>query len=183
MTLPALATICSRCQKCSLADSRKKVVFGGGDADADILIVGDVPALHEGALGRPFFGRSGTFLDEMLELIDLNRHENIYITNVIKCPLPKNRSPLHTEQRACLPYLHQQIDLIAPKFILCLGQIPATLLIDPNFSMEDSQGIWFGRDDIQITALHHPTTLLQSPQLRVKTFESLKSIRHQLAHI
>ena len=136
---------CLSCQKCGLAETRHHVVFGTGPRDAEVMCIGEGPGEHEDLQGLPFVGRGGQLLDEMLELIDLSRDKNVYIANMVKCRPPHNRDPLNTEQDACIGYLRNQVALIRPKIIICLGRISAIRLIKPDFKITKEHGQWFVR--------------------------------------
>ena len=118
----SLQSACLSCTRCPLSQTRHHVVFGVGPQDAEVLFVGEGPGENEDLQGEPFVGAAGKFLDEMLTIIDLGRH-NCYITNIIKCRPPKNRDPMQTEQDACIDFLRAQTKLLKPKIIVCLGRI------------------------------------------------------------
>ena len=111
----SLEQACLACQKCALADTRTHVVFGVGPRDAEVMMIGEGPGENEDLQGEPFVGRGGKLLDDMLELIDLDRKKNVYIANIVKCRPPQNRDPLNTEQDACIGYLRNQVALIRPQ--------------------------------------------------------------------
>lgn len=116
----SLQSACLSCTRCPLSQTRHHVVFGVGPQDAEVLFVGEGPGENEDLQGEPFVGAAGKFLDEMLTIIDLGRH-NCYITNIVKCRPPKNRDPMQTEQDACIDFLRAQTKLLKPKIIVCLG--------------------------------------------------------------
>jgi DNA polymerase len=157
-------------------------VFGVGKQDADILLVGEGPGEQEDLKGEPFVGAAGKLLDDMLSIIDLDR-TNVYIANIVKCRPPQNRDPLETEQDACIGYLRNQVALIRPKIIVCLGRIAATRLIRPDFRITREHGIWTERNGIAFTAIYHPSALLRDVTKRPETFEDLLEIRSRLQRI
>ena len=118
-----LQSACKSCTRCGLCEKRRNVVFGVGNPNADILFVGEGPGEQEDIQGQPFVGPAGKLLDDMLSIIDLDRRKNCYIANIVKCRPPGNRDPLETEQEACIDYLQNQIQLIQPKILVCLGRI------------------------------------------------------------
>ena len=120
----SLQSACLSCTRCPLSQTRHHVVFGVGPQDAEVLFVGEGPGENEDLQGEPFVGAAGKFLDEMLTIIDLGRH-NCYITNIVKCRPPKNRDPMQTEQDACIDFLRAQTKLLKPKIIVCLGRTAA----------------------------------------------------------
>ena len=160
-TWEELERTCLSCQKCALADDRHHVVFGVGARDAEVMCIGEGPGENEDLQGEPFVGRGGKLLDEMLELIDLDRAKNVYIANIVKCRPPQNRDPLNTEQDACIGYLRAQVTLIRPKIIVCLGRIAACRLQDhPGARPVDPEVR--GVDDRPVPPRRHPPGPLQA---------------------
>ena len=174
---------CMQCRKCALADTRTHVVFGAGNRNAEVMFVGEGPGQNEDEQGIPFVGRGGQLLDDMLSLIGLSRESNFYIANIVKCRPPQNRDPLNTEQDACIPYLEEQLQLVHPKIIICLGRVAAVRLIKPDFKITREHGQWFQRGDALITAIYHPAALLRDPSKRPETFADLRSIRAKIREI
>lgn len=174
---------CLSCQKCALADTRTNVVFGKGPRDAKILFIGEGPGENEDLQGEPFVGRGGQLLDEMLGLVGLSREKNFYITNIVKCRPPKNRDPLNTEQDACIGYLWEQMELIQPKIVVCLGRIAAMRLIRPDYRITKEHGQWVEKDGVLYTAIYHPAALLRDPSRRPETFDDLKNIQAEIRRI
>ena len=154
---------CGACRGCALADTRTHVVFGDGCETAEIMLIGEGPGQHEDEQGIPFVGRAGQLLDDMLEIIHLDRTK-VYIANVVKCRPPQNRDPLNVEQDACIGYLRRQAALMKPKIIVCLGR-------------------WFQRGGVQMTAIYHPAALLRDEQKRPETFLDLKSIQAKVREL
>src|SRR5918998_3292641 len=115
------------CARCPLSKTRTKVVFGSGNADADLMFVGEAPGMHEDQQGLPFVGRAGKLLDQLLEEVGLQRSD-VFITNVLLCRPPGNRDPQQDEIDTCKPYLHRKIELIEPKVICTLGNFATKLL-------------------------------------------------------
>ncbi len=178
-----LKSTCLACTRCSLCQTRRNVVFGVGKQDADILFIGEGPGEQEDRQGEPFVGPAGKLLDDMLTIIDLDRTQNCYIANIVKCRPPQNRDPLETEQEACFGYLAEQIKLIDPKIIVCLGRIAAQKLIREDFRITREHGTWTLRDGIHYTAIYHPSALLRDVTKRPETFEDLLSIRKMLLEV
>ena len=174
---------CLSCQKCALAQTRHNVVFGTGPRDAEVMLIGEGPGENEDLQGLPFVGRGGMLLDEMLSLIGLSRDQNFYICNIVKCRPPKNRDPLNTEQDACIGYLEEQIALIQPKIIVCLGRIAASRLIHDNYKITREHGQWAERDGILYTAIYHPAALLRDPSKKPDTFADLRAIREKIRQV
>ena len=174
-----LQKTCAVCTKCGLCETRTNVVFGVGNQNADILFVGEGPGEQEDLKGEPFVGPAGKLLDDMLSIIDLDR-EKCYIANIVKCRPPRNRDPLETEQDACIDYLRNQVALIKPKIIVCLGRIAATRLIRPDFRITREHGTWVCQAGIWMTATYHPSALLRDLSKRPEAFEDLLAIREKL---
>lgn len=174
---------CLTCQKCALAETRTHVVFGVGNPNAEVMLIGEGPGENEDLTGEPFVGRGGKLLDDMLSLIGLDRKKNIYIGNIVKCRPPKNRDPLNTEQEACIGWLRQQINLVDPKLIVCLGRISAMQFIKPDFKITKEHGQWFDVDGRQVMALFHPAALLRDPRRRPETFEDLKGLERKIKEV
>lgn len=178
-----LENACQSCTRCGLCESRHNVVFGVGDPGADIMFVGEGPGEQEDLKGEPFVGPAGKLLDEMLCIIDLDRKRNCYIANIVKCRPPGNRDPLETEQDACIAFLRNQVALVKPKVIVCLGRIAAKRLIDPEYRITREHGQWVQKNGVWMTAVYHPSALLRDVSKRPETFEDLLSIREKLAEV
>lgn len=179
MDFDKLYSECIGCTKCALCETRNNVVFGVGDRNADVMFVGEGPGEHEDLSGEPFVGRAGKLLDDMMEIIYLNR-KNTFIANIVKCRPPQNRDPLGVEQEACYPWLARQIELIAPKIIVCLGRIAAMRMIRADFKITREHGEWFDIDGIRYMAIFHPAALLRDPRRRPETFEDLKVLQAEI---
>ena len=175
----SLKAACAACRNCGLCEERHNVVFGTGDESAEVMFIGEGPGEQEDLQGEPFVGPAGHLLDEMLELIGVQRDE-VYIANIVKCRPPRNRDPLNTEQDACIPYLYDQIALIRPKIIVCLGRIAAMRLIDPEYRISRQHGQWVEKDGVRMTAIYHPSALLRDESKRPETFEDLKSLQREI---
>ena len=170
---------CANCTKCRLCQTRNNVVFGVGCKDADVLFIGEAPGEQEDLKGEPFVGAAGRLLDDMLAIIDLNR-SNCYIANIVKCRPPGNRDPMDDEQDACIGYLRNQVSLINPKIIVCLGRVAAKRVIDPDFKITRDHGTWKQRNGIWFTALYHPSALLRDASKRPDTFDDLLLLREKI---
>lgn len=173
---------CLGCSACQLCRTRRNVVFGVGPKNADIMFVGEGPGEQEDILGEPFVGAAGKLLDDMLRIIDLSR-ENAYIANIVKCRPPGNRDPMEDEQDACIGYLYNQIALIKPRIIVCLGRVAAKRLIDPEYRITKQHGDWIQKNGIWMTAMYHPSALLRDVSKRPETFDDLLSIRAKMREL
>lgn len=174
-----LEKTCNACTACGLCQTRTNVVFGVGNPKTDIMFIGEGPGEQEDLQGVPFVGPAGKLLDQMLSIIDIDR-TNCYIANIVKCRPPQNRDPEEEEQEACIDYLRNQIALVNPRVIVCLGRIAAKKLIDPNFRITRDHGTWYQRGECWVTAIYHPSALLRDLNKRPETFDDLLSIRDRL---
>ena len=170
---------CLHCTLCGLCHTRNNVVFGVGPRNADVMFIGEGPGEQEDLRGEPFVGAAGKLLDDMLSIIDLSRR-NCYIANIVKCRPPNNRDPQEIEQDACIGYLRNQVALIQPKIIVCLGRIAAKRLINADFRITREHGSWTQRNGIWMTAIYHPSALLRDISKRPETFEDLLAIRNKI---
>ena len=173
---------CRYCTGCGLCQTRNHVVFGVGRRNADIMFIGEAPGEQEDLQGEPFVGAAGKLLDEMLSIIDLDR-SNIYIANIVKCRPPRNRDPKDEEQDACIDYLRNQVALVKPIIIVCLGRVAAKRLIDPDFKITCQHGLWHCVNGVWMTAIYHPSALLRDPAKRPETFYDLLEIRNKLKEV
>ncbi len=172
----------SECRACELCQTRTNCVFGTGNRDADLLFVGEAPGEREDLSGTPFVGRAGQLLDKYLYAVDIDR-ESVYIANILKCRPPKNRDPLPKEEDACIGFLREQVRLIRPKVIVCLGRIAAMRLIHPDYRITKEHGEWVKKGDFYITAVYHPALLLRDPRKKEEMLEDMKKIKQKLDEI
>ena len=177
-----LEIACKTCTRCGLCDTRNNVVFGVGPRNADVMFVGEGPGEQEDLKGEPFVGAAGLLLDDMLSIIDLSR-DNCYIANIVKCRPPHNRDPLETEQEACIGYLRNQVALIRPKIIVCLGRVAAKRLIDSEYRISRQHGTWVNKGGIWMSAIYHPSALLRDVSKRPETFDELIALREKIREV
>ncbi len=177
-----LERTCQGCTRCGLCQTRHNVVFGAGKRDADVMFIGEGPGEQEDLQGEPFVGPAGKLLDDMLSIIDLSR-ENAYIANIVKCRPPGNRDPLDEEQAACVDYLRNQVALIRPKIIVCLGRIAATRLIRPDFRITREHGTWVEHNGVWMSATYHPSALLRDVNKRPEAFDDLMKLRQKMQEL
>ena len=182
-TWEELEAACDQCTKCALHETRTNVVFGVGNKNAEVMLVGEGPGENEDLQGVPFVGKAGQLLDDMMKIIGLDRTKNIYIANIVKCRPPKNRDPLNTEQDACIDWLRKQYALVRPKIVVCLGRIAANALIHEDFKITREHGQWFEKDGVFFTAIYHPSALLRDESKRPETFVDLKTIERKVTEI
>jgi len=174
--LRELEKICLECQKCDLRKGCRQVVFGDGDPQACLLLVGEAPGADEDRLGKPFVGRAGQLLDRILKAAEIDRTD-VYITNIAKCRPPGNRLPLQPEIDTCLPYLYKQLELINPDIVVCLGALATRTLIDKNASITRMRGTWHEKGKRRYIATFHPAALLRDPGKKKQVWEDFKEIR------
>lgn len=162
------------CQQCGLCETRTQTVFGVGDRQADLLIVGEAPGYYEDQQGEPFVGRAGQLLNEMLKAIGLDR-EKVFIANVLKCRPPENRDPTPKEVATCTPYLEQQVQLLQPKVIVAVGRVAAHYLLDSKLPMARlrQQQYTFRATEIPLLVTYHPAYLLRNPNDKKKAYQDL----------
>lgn len=173
---------CMECRKCALCETRHNVVLGVGNRTSPVMLIGEGPGEQEDLRGEPFVGPAGKLLDDMLELIDLDRSK-VYIANMVKCRPPRNRDPLNLEQEACRRWLNNQIELVQPEIIICLGRVAAMGMIRPDFRITKEHGQWFRINGRDYMAIYHPSALLRDASKRPETFVDLRTIRERLREL
>jgi uracil-DNA glycosylase len=180
--LQELEKTCLECQKCDLRKGCRQVVFGGGDPQARLMLVGEAPGADEDRLGTPFVGRAGQLLDRILNAAEIDRAD-VYITNIAKCRPPGNRLPLQPEVDACLPYLFEQLELINPDIVVCLGALATRTLIDKKASITRMRGTWHEKDKRRYMATFHPAALLRDPSKKKQVWEDFKELTRYYHHL
>lgn len=175
-TLPELYDSIHNCKKCVLGETRTNFVFGVGNPNADVMIIGEAPGAEEDKQGIPFVGRAGKLLTDILKAINFDREE-VYIANILKCRPPNNRNPLPAEMQECTPYLYKQIDLIKPKAILCLGLVAATSLLNQKISLTKMRGNVFEIQGIKTMVTYHPAALLRNPNWKRGCWEDVQTFK------
>ena len=183
MDLAQLREKCLACTACPLCQTRTNVVFGVGCETSRVLFVGEGPGEQEDLRGEPFVGPAGRLLDDMLSIIDLDRAKNCYIANIVKCRPPHNRDPLEVEQEACIGYLREQVRLLRPQIIVCLGRIAAMKLIREDFRITREHGQWTQKSGVWLMALYHPSALLRDETKRPDTFRDLLGLRAKIREV
>lgn len=174
---------CRNCTACGLAVTRTNVVVGVGKPDAEVLFVGEGPGENEDLQGEPFVGRGGQLLDKMLAAVGLSRQKNIYIANIVKCRPPKNRDPQPEEQEACIHWLREQVMLIRPKIIVCLGRIAACRIMTPDFKVTRQHGQLIEKSGIWMMGTYHPAALLRNPNQKPDAFADFLALRDKIGEI
>ena len=182
-TLDELRAACADCMACPLGATRTNLVFGVGVPDAEVMFIGEGPGEQEDLKGEPFVGRSGQLLDKMLAVIDLNRHKNIYIANMVKCRPPHNRDPLPEEVETCIGYLRKQTAAIRPKIIVCLGRVAATRIIRKDFKVTREHGAFYENNGVLLMGTFHPAALLRNPNQKPDAMEDFVRLRGKIAEV
>jgi uracil-DNA glycosylase family 4 len=165
-----------RCTKCGLASSRKHVIFGEGNTNADILIIGEAPGRDEDLQGRPFVGKSGQLLDKILAACGFTRSEHVFISNIVKCRPPGNRIPTPQEAATCIPWLLKQIELVNPKILILLGATALKYMAGSDHRITRERGNWLNWQNRLAIPVYHPAALLRDPLLKRDTWEDFKKI-------
>ena len=175
----ALRVRCENCRACPLSATRKNLVLGTGSRTADLMFVGEAPGEQEDLEGIPFVGKAGQLLDRYLFAVGIPR-ESVYIANVLKCRPPHNRDPLPAEEDACIGYLREQVKLVDPKIIVCLGRISAMRLISPDYRITRDHGQLVRKGKYLMTAVYHPAALLRDPSKKEDMFLDMERIKAKL---
>ena len=178
-SLESLATECASCQACPLGKTRTNLVFGVGSPSADLMFVGEAPGQQEDEQGIPFVGAAGQLLNRYLYAVGIPR-ESVYIANILKCRPPRNRDPLPQEEDSCIGHLREQIRLIRPKMIVCLGRIAAMRLIKPDYRITREHGTFVKKGTFLMTAVYHPSALLRDPSKKEDMLIDMENIKKQL---
>jgi uracil-DNA glycosylase family 4 len=174
-TLELVREHLGECTRCRLHKQRNKIVFGAGNPRAELVFVGEGPGHDEDVQGLPFVGRAGKLLTQMIEAMGLQR-EDVYIANVVKCRPPENRKPEDDEVATCSPYLYRQLDVIAPKAIVCLGGVAAQTLLKTKDSISRFRGNWFDFRNTKLLATYHPAYLLRNPAAKSEVWKDLQKV-------
>lgn len=169
----------SQCEKCSLHETRTKVVPGQGSSGPDIMFIGEAPGYDEDQQGLAFVGRAGQLLTKMIEAMGFTREE-VFIGNILKCRPPKNRNPLPEEMETCIPYLKEQIAILKPKVIVALGSIAVKGLLDTTVGITRLRGTWMTFEGIDTMPTFHPAYLLRNPSAKRDVWEDLKAVLRHL---
>jgi len=168
------------CKRCKLHRTRKTLVFGEGNEKAKLMLIGEGPGYDEDVQGRPFVGKAGQLLTNILHHIGLQRHE-VYITNIIKCRPPNNRNPEPDEIESCRPFLLKQIEAIKPQLICALGTFSAQALLQTEAKITLLRGKFYDLSGIRIIPTYHPAYLLRNPEKKKEVWRDMKLIAKTLA--
>lgn len=168
---------CMKCTNCELSKKRNNVVFGEGAPNADIMFIGEAPGFDEDRQGRPFVGRAGQLLTKALKSLDLERERDYYICNICKCRPENNRTPFEDEANACIGYLRNQVALVKPKIIVCLGATSMKYILGSQWRITRDRGKWIKRKSCYIMPTFHPAAVLRDENKKRDFWEDLKSIK------
>ena len=182
-TWEELKNACAGCRKCELCETRHNVVVGVGSPKAEVMFIGEGPGENEDLQGEPFVGRAGKLLDKMLTAVDLDRNQNIYIANIVKCRPPKNRDAKPEEQEMCIDWLRNQVRLIRPKIIVCLGRIAAARIIKPDIKITREHGQFIEKNGVLMMAMLHPAAILRDPRKKPEAFNDFLILRDKINEI
>ena len=181
----ALADQVADCRACGLCQTRTRTVFGVGSRNARWMLIGEAPGAEEDQRGEPFVGKAGRLLDQMLAAIQLNRRDDVFIANVLKCRPPGNRDPLPLEVASCEPYLMRQLQLVDPAIVVLLGRFAAQSMLGSDASIASLRGrlhrIRVGDRQVPAVVTYHPAYLLRNPADKGKVWRDLLLARQSVA--
>ena len=178
--LDELQQIVTACVKCRLAKSRTQVVYGVGSPNADLMFIGEAPGRDEDIQGKPFVGRAGQLLTDIIKAMKLTR-DDVYIANVIKCRPPENRNPEPDEIEECRPFIRRQIEIIQPKVIVTLGRIALQSLMERGYAISGARGQWLDFHGIKVMPSYHPAYLLRTPSAKKDVWADMKKVMAELS--
>ena len=176
---------CSTCVKCSLSTTRKNVVFGRGNPNSKLFVVGEGPGQQEDEQGLAFVGRAGKMLDSVFLSVGIDTNEDCYISNIVKCRPPNNRKPLSNEVKECLPWLNEQIEMIKPKVIVLAGSTAVQSYLNIDEPISKLRGKWIIKEGIKYMPIFHPSYLLRNPSKekgkpKWLTWQDLKKVKKEI---
>ena len=167
------------CNKCKLCKTRQNIVFGTGNKNARLMLIGEGPGADEDRLGEPFVGRAGKLMDLAFEAIGLKREE-VYIANIVKCRPPANRNPEDDEAMACMNYLRNQVILVKPEIIVLLGSVALKNILGKEYGITASRGKWIEKKGIKYMPTWHPAALLRDETKKIEFIKDLKLVIEEL---
>ena len=183
-----LESECSKCVMCSLSSTRNNVVFGRGNPNSSLFVIGEGPGQQEDAQGLAFVGRAGKMLDSAFLSVGIDTNRDCYISNIVKCRPPNNRKPLANEVKECMPWLNEQIELIKPKVIVLAGSTAVQSYLDIDEPISKLRGEWIIRNDIKYMPIFHPSYLLRNPSKekgkpKWLTWQDLKKVKKEISSV
>jgi uracil-DNA glycosylase family 4 len=177
--LGELAAVANACVKCQLAKTRTNVVYGVGSPNANLMFIGEAPGRDEDIQGKPFVGRAGQLLTDIIKAMKLTR-DDVYIANVIKCRPPENRNPEPDELDECRPFIRRQIEIIRPKVIVTLGRFALQSLMERGYAISSTRGQWLEYDGVKVMPTYHPAYLLRNPAAKKDVWADMKKVMAEL---
>lgn len=171
-----LKAVAQGCRRCPLREGCQQVVFGCGMVNAKLMVIGEGPGADEDRLGEPFVGAAGQLLDRILEAGAFSRQRNVYITNVVKCRPPNNRTPFPEEREACMPILRAQFRRIRPPIVLLLGATAVQAIISPKIGITRVRGQWQEKGGVWFMPTYHPAALLRNESWKRDVWEDIKEV-------
>ena len=180
MDMKELEAKIQKCCNCILCKTRTHTVTGRGNEKADVMFVGEAPGEHEDEFGKPFVGDAGRLLSLYLKAVGIDEKQ-VYICNILKCRPPQNRDPLPEEEDACIGFLREQVKLVRPKIIVCLGRVAAKRLISPDFQVTKDHGKWYEKGSFRLMGVYHPSALLRDSTKREDMLKDLSALAEQIA--
>ena len=173
-----LEEVVKQCRKCRLCETRKNVVFGVGNREADIMFIGEGPGADEDAQGEPFVGKAGKLMNMAFDMLGIKREE-VYIANIVKCRPPNNRNPQDDEAENCLDYLRNQVILVKPKIIVLLGSTALKNILGEEYGITASRGKWVEKKEILYMPTWHPAALLRDENKKIDFWKDLKLVKQK----
>lgn len=170
------------CQKCKLYKTRKNIVFGTGNKNADVMFIGEGPGRDEDIQGEPFVGKAGKLMNMAFDIVGIKREE-VYIANIVKCRPPENRNPEEDEAQSCLNYLRNQVILVKPKIIVLLGSVALKNILGKEYGITSSRGKWVEKKGILYMPTWHPAALLRDENKKIDFIKDLKQVCEHLQTI
>ena len=166
------------CKKCKLCTNRMNIVFGVGNKDADVMLIGEGPGADEDRRGEPFVGKAGQLMNKAFQALEINR-DKVYIANIVKCRPPQNRVPDADEAKECLDYLRNQVLLVKPKIIVLLGSTALKNIVGEEYGITASRGKWIEKKGIMYMPTWHPAALLRDETKKIEFWKDLKQVKQK----
>lgn len=170
------------CQKCKLCQNRTNIVFGTGNKEAKVMLIGEGPGADEDKEGIPFVGKAGQLMDKAFDGVGIKR-EDVYIANIVKCRPPNNRDPQDDEASTCMDYLKEQINLVKPKIIVLLGRIALNNILGKEYGITKDRGRWIEKEGMLYMPVWHPAALLRDESKKIDFWKDLKTVKQKLQTI
>ena len=182
-TLKHIADEILDCTLCRLHEDRIQAVPGVGSNRPLVMVIGEGPGADEDRMGLPFVGPSGQYLDKWLKAVELSRHRNVYITNIVKCRPPGNRNPADGEIAACIPYIWRQLHQLKPVLLLLLGRVAAQSVLGATTPLASLRGRIHTVRDVPAVVTYHPSAVLRNQDLRVEVWKDMQQLRDHLMQL